>query len=242
MHLLALLLPLLFWPATRGPAPPTPPADTLRILFVGNSLTYTNDLPALVGAIVAGDGRTTVETRSIAFPDVSLTEHRLGGQAERVIRQGGWSLVILQQGPSSLAESRVQLVAEARWFSRVAREAGVPLALLMVWPDRSRRGFFDEVATSYRLAADSAGAMLLPAGSAWREAWKSDPALPLYGGDGFHPSPVGSLLAALVIADRLRPGRLERLTAGEVPVRELPETRLRMLIAAARRANAGVRP
>jgi hypothetical protein len=38
-----------------------------------------------------------------------------------------------------------------------------------------------------------------PAGEAWRAAWAEDPALPLYGPDGFHPSPLGTYLAALVV-------------------------------------------
>jgi hypothetical protein len=41
--------------------------------------------------------------------------------------------------------------------------------------------------------------VLLPAGRAWTLAWQHTPTLPFYGADGFHPSPLGSLLAALVV-------------------------------------------
>jgi hypothetical protein len=44
---------------------------------------------------------------------------------------------------------------------------------------------------------------LLPAGDAWRAAWRRDGTLALYGRDGFHPAPLGSYLAALVISQRL---------------------------------------
>ncbi len=42
-------------------------ADTpLRVLFIGNSLTYTNDLPAMVERIAAADGRRVI-TEMIAL-------------------------------------------------------------------------------------------------------------------------------------------------------------------------------
>ena len=47
----------------------------LRILFVGNSLTATNDLPARVAAIAAKGGRRPVETGTVAPGGVSLEEH-----------------------------------------------------------------------------------------------------------------------------------------------------------------------
>ena len=79
--------------------------------------------------------------------------------------------------------------------------------MLAVWPSAARRGDFDRVAESYRGAADLIGGDLFPVGEAWRAAWARDPALPLYGPDGFHPSPLGSYLAALVIFEALT-GRL----------------------------------
>ena len=41
--------------------------------------------------------------------------------------------------------------------------------------------------------------MLMPVGEAWRGAWRQNPDAPLYGPDGFHPTPTGTYLAALVI-------------------------------------------
>lgn len=229
--------------ACQSPAASSPPSDALRILFIGNSLTYTNDLPAMVDSIASRGGGTRVEVTRIAYPNYSLTEHRLRGEAETAIRQAGWTLVILQQGPTSLPDSRVQLLAEARWFAGIASEAGVPLAFLMVWPDRSRLAFFDDVATSYRLAADSTGALLLPAGDAWRAGWRRDPTLDFFGPDGFHPAPLGTYVAALVIVDRLRPAALDDLAAtitnDAASLTTTPAQR-RILVEAAREVNRAV--
>jgi hypothetical protein len=38
---------------------------------------------------------------------------------------------------------------------------------------------------------------------AWQLAWAADPALPLYAADGFHPSAMGTYLAALVVLQRI---------------------------------------
>jgi hypothetical protein len=43
----------------------------------------------------------------------------------------------------------------------------------------------------------------MPVGDAWREAWAADSKLALYGPDGFHPSLMGTYLAALVIYRQL---------------------------------------
>jgi hypothetical protein len=108
----------------------------------------------------------------------------------------------MQQGPSA-TEGRPSLLEYAERFATPIRAAGAVPALFMVWPSSAREFDWDGVRDSYRMAADRAGGLFLPAGEAWREAWKQDPTLLLYGTDGFHPSPTGTYLAALVIAERL---------------------------------------
>lgn len=174
--------------------PAAPPA---RILFVGNSLTYANDLPGMVCALARSTGRRAT-CEMVAKPDFGLEEHWRDGEARKAIARG-WDLVILQQGPSALRESRVLLVDYARRFDVEIKKAGARTALYMVWPSRQRRGDFGAVSQSYSAAARAVDGMLLPAGDAWLAAWKEDADLPLYGPDGFHPSPTGSYLAAMVI-------------------------------------------
>lgn len=172
-------------------------AAATRILFVGNSLTYANDLPQKVCALAAAAGRQAV-CESIARPDFSLEDHWNRKEAQKVIARG-WDVVVLQQGPSALPESRVLLVEYVKRFDAEVRKAGGRTALYMVWPSRSRAGDFDGVVHSYTTATKAVGGLLLPAGEAWRAAWRLDASLPLYGADGFHPSPMGTYLAALVI-------------------------------------------
>src|SRR6476620_1203547 len=95
-------------PPSSGPAPAVPPQGG-GILFIGNSLTTTNDLPAMIEQLARESGGTPIETRTVAEGGFSLEDHWNRGDAQRVIAQGGWSVVVLQQGPSALPESQVNL-------------------------------------------------------------------------------------------------------------------------------------
>jgi lysophospholipase L1-like esterase len=178
----------------------TQPGPT-RILFIGNSLTYSNDLPSMVCAMARSAGRH-VTCESVAKPDYGLEEHWNDRQARDAIAQG-WDVVVLQQGPSALPESRKLLINYTRRFDAEIKKAGARTALFMVWPSRARRGDFPGVSQSYTAAAKDVKGLLLPAGEAWRAAWAIDSGLPLYGPDGFHPSEAGTYLSALVIYEQI---------------------------------------
>jgi hypothetical protein len=172
------------------------PAGDL-VLFVGNSLTAANDLPRLVEALSVAGGRP-LRVEWVTYGGVNLEDHWSLKTQDR-IKGSNWKYVVLQQGPSSLPEGRADLRKWTARFDRVIRQAGGATVLLMVWPESRRRSVFPLVAESYRLAARDVGGLLVPAGEAWMAAWRRKPSLALYGPDGFHPSVVGSYLAALSI-------------------------------------------
>jgi len=174
------------------------PAPATRVLFIGNSLTSVNNVPSLVAQLASAAGHP-FEYRAVTMDGSSLEDHWNRGDAARAIAGGGWTFVVLQQGPSALPESQVLLREYVRRFDREIRRAGARTALYMVWPSSDRRGDFARVHASYAGAAREVGAILLPAGDAWREAWRRDARLGLYGADGFHPTLAGSFLAALVM-------------------------------------------
>ncbi len=175
-----------------------PAAAPTRILFIGNSLTYQNDLPGMVAQLAKSAGRAIV-CESVALPDYGLEEHWQSGGARKAIASGRWDVVVLQQGPSALPESRRLLIDYTRRFDAEIKKAGARTALYMVWPARQRHGDFDAVSQSYQAAATSVDAVLLPVGEAWRAAWRIDRELPLYAPDSFHPSGAGTYLGALVV-------------------------------------------
>lgn len=175
----------------------------LRVLFIGNSLTYSNDLPAIVQAMAEAGKQKRLVYKSLSYPDVSLEDQWNRGEAQKEIAKGRWDIVVLQQGPSGLEESRRLLIDYTRRFDKAIRTAGAKPALYMVWPSHQRFKDFDRVIESYKLAADDVKGLVFPAGAAWLEAWKQDATLMLYSEDRFHPSVMGSYLAALVIYEKL---------------------------------------
>ena len=84
----------------------------------------------------------------------------------------------------------------------------------MAWPAAPDRAVFDGVLQSCLDTARAVDGRCFPAGEAWRAAWVEDPALPLYGPDGFHPSPLGTYLAALVVYENDRARRTAPSGAG----------------------------
>jgi len=171
----------------------------VRILFIGNSLTYVNNLPGVVKALADGAGLPATQVESIAFPDYALEDHWNQGQARAAVGKDGWTHVIMQQGPSALESSRVNLLQWVGTFGEIIKAHGAMPGMYSVWPSTERSFDFDRVSESYRLAAESVEGLFYPAGDAWRAAWRRDPSLALYGGDGFHPSSLGTYTAALTI-------------------------------------------
>ena len=164
--------------------------EALRVLFVGNSLTATNDLPAVVAALAKSfsqfRGRVPHDHTGWGEPRGPLG--RRGRRRRARHRRVGRSRHAAGNS-ASLPESQVDLRKWAVRFAHGARAHQVRPALLTVWPETQRSYALPAVIRSYRRTARAARAELYPAGRAWQAAWRRNPRLPLYGADGFHPSP-----------------------------------------------------
>ncbi len=179
-----------------------PDPEGLRVLFIGNSLTYANDLPGMLGWMLAQTDVAVGRIESVAFPNFGLEDHWGLSTTRGRITEGDFDVVVLQQGPSA-TEGRPSLLEYSQLFAdEIVAAAGRP-ALYMVWPSEARFFDFDGVSDSYETAAEQVDGLLFPAGEAWRAAWAQDPDLELYGPDGFHPSELGTYLAALVMFEQL---------------------------------------
>jgi hypothetical protein len=174
----------------------------VRVLFLGNSLTFVNDVPGMVQAMAAAGG-VRLECDSMTPPGVSLEDQWKAGEARRKLAGAKWDFVVLQQGPSSRPESQVNLREWAMKWADEARAHGAKPALYMVWPFEGQSNGFKLVAQSYRKAAEASKARLFPAGEAWAEVLRGGNSIRLYQSDKLHPTLAGSYLAALVITHGL---------------------------------------
>jgi hypothetical protein len=200
-----------------GNSPLAPgPRGGYHVLFIGNSLTSSNDLPGTV-ALLAASVDDTIVVESVTRPNFAVIDHVKGmSDAVVVVRRGGWDFVVLQQGPTSQPVYRDTLILATKLLDPDVRAAGGRIAQLMAWPAEPNRGVFDGVLQSCLDAARAVSGLCFPAGEAWRTAWAIDPALPLYGPDGFHPSPLGTYLAALVVYEGITGHDARRLPRSAV--------------------------
>ena len=185
----------------QGLTDPAPGA--LRVLFIGNSLTYHNNLPRTIAGLSASAGFTPCYCIAVAYPDFALLDHWLQGDAADVLEEQEFDFVVMQQGSSALPLSRDILVQYATLFAGLIRQNGATPVMYSVWPSDSRMFDFLAVGDSYRAAAEAINGIMAPAGGAWLAAWEQDATLPLYDQDGLHPSRMGTYLAALVLFERL---------------------------------------
>jgi hypothetical protein len=93
-----------------GPPVPNPPGigAGARVLFIGNSLTQVNDVPDMVRTLAAAARLAWTVDAQLAG-GASLQDQWERGLVQSKIRNGNWDAVVLQQGPSSLPESRANL-------------------------------------------------------------------------------------------------------------------------------------
>jgi len=217
-------------------APATKP---LRILFIGNALTESGDMPGRLAKLAAALGRTAHVQTFTAGSTYTLEDHWREGRAQAEIAKGGWDIVILQQGGSAREPDRGVLREYARRFAVPIRAAGAKPALYMTWPASDRMQDFRGVLSSYREAAQGIDAIVLPVGEAWLRALSADKRLRLYG-NLTEPSSLGVDLAVITIYFALFPAGPqefdEAFVARIAKVLEIPQDRRDLLVDAATRA------
>lgn len=189
--------------ATCNPTPPLR-AGTKKILFVGNSLTYFNDLPSRVAGIGASKGNL-LEQEMMAYPNYALEDHWNEGCLQGMISSGYYDFVVVQQGPSSQSDGAKSLLEYGELIQQLCKQHDTKLAFFMVWPARVNYHTFNGVITNYTSAAYATGAILCPVGYAWKRYIDDTGDWSYYGPDEFHPSEVGTGVAAEIIYKSLFP-------------------------------------
>ena len=196
-----------------SPAGPQPIGDGTKVLFIGNSLTYVNDVPGILQALADSAGGEKLAVASRANANYALIDHWVDGVAQRDIAQGGWKWVVMQQGWTPAGIYRDTLRLAARNFGVEIAKIGAKGAMYQTWPPSNRPSDFAGSIESYELAAADINGVVFPVARAWLETWKKDPNVQLYS-DGLHASVAGSYLAALVMYARI----FDRTPVGLPPV------------------------
>lgn len=189
-------------------------APALRVLFVGNSYTYVNDLPNTVRALGAATPGGAVDVDMLTVGGATLQDHWNDTSMVSRITTGGFARVVLQgqsveplSQPSVFQRYATLLAGAVRdggaqpvWYATWARRAGDPIySNPGLTPDTMTRG----LEAAYQQAARDGGGVVARVGAAWQLALAEQPEVVLYADDGSHPSPAGTLLAACVMLQAL---------------------------------------
>lgn len=176
--------------------------DSTKILFIGNSLTYVNNLPELV--VKAGKEKNIpISTKMVAYANYALEDHWNDGEIQNLVASGQFDFVVVQQGPSSQEEGRSMLMEYGAKIKSLCDQHHAKLVFFMIWPARSNFHMFDGVIKNYTEAAASTSSILCPVGQIWKKHFSDTGDYSYYGPDQFHPSLAGSESAAGIIVETL---------------------------------------
>jgi hypothetical protein len=191
-------------------------ADTAkRILFIGNSYTYYNNLPTMVKNMAASTG-DALRASSYTVGGTSLEEHFANPGTTGALQQGGWDYVVLQdhsQRPA-LEDNYVEehVYSFAAQLSDMAREHSpcVELFFYQTWGRENGdaancatlpevctyEGMDDRLAIRYSQMADDNDATISPVGAVRRQIRLLYPEIDLYDADESHPTLAGTYVSA----------------------------------------------
>jgi hypothetical protein len=184
----------------------------LRVLFLGNSLTYENDMPGLLEQLVASDpsNRPLFAVRYTPGGQM-LSQDTNNPTVSKLLHEAHWDYVVLQETTEITAldpGARAALMdGPARQLVTRIRALGAIPLLFATWGNSSDSPFNplgsysemqERVTTNYVDVAERLNVPLVPAGQAWSAALAREPGVALWEADGHHPSTLGAYLDAAV--------------------------------------------
>ncbi|CAM1368045.1 conserved protein of unknown function [Tenacibaculum soleae] len=175
-----------------------------NVLFVGNSLTYANNMPKILEYIGKKQG-VSIKTKSLCFPNYAIIDHINEGKLQRLLTKNKFDYLIIQQGPSSQSEGKRMLIEDGEKIKKLCNNHNIKLGYFMVWPSKRYYHTFNKVIENHKIAAAKNNAILFPVGEIWKEYNLDKTLYNLYDYDNFHPSKAGSFLVALTIFHQLHP-------------------------------------
>jgi hypothetical protein len=192
------------------------PGPGLRVLFIGNSFTYFNDMPGMVARLAATGPAAAKPLRAVSYaPGGQRLEQDVDNpQVDLLLHAVHWDVVVLQEQSWRLSQDedswRASTEPYAVRLNAEIRATGATTLVYETWGYGNGIGEGDSYAQMQErltrgtaLLAMDLHANVAPAGRAFAAALVSRPGTPLWGDDWSHPSLYGSYLAAAVLYDEL---------------------------------------
>ncbi len=183
---------------TPPPKPFVGSAADFNMLFMGNSHTFTNNVPGMVAAMVrAGKpGKTVSATEAPVW--MHLEERANDADSLSLLQSQRWTHVVLQAQNYSLSGQFFYPTTGAEKLVRLSRQTGALPVLFAEWP---RVGIAETQITldKYVSIAVKEPACVTPIPQAFDLSRARFPTITLHNADGNHSVPAGAFLAALVL-------------------------------------------
>jgi hypothetical protein len=201
----------------------------IKVLFIGNSYTSTNDLPGMLLALSEAAGaRPPLIVESHTVGGAKLKDHWDGGVALEKIRSDEWDLVVLQeQSQTCLPQfggKQLFYPYVKRFDAEIRRQQAIPM-LFMTWARADTPGPQAWWTEAYVDAAKRLSDDCCPAGMAMQKALQGLPHIALHQDSGGHPTPAATYLVACTFFAAIygRPPKLPAtVTYGSGPVTLAP--------------------
>ena len=214
-------------------------ADSVRILFIGNSYTFYNKMPHMVDSIARSQKRK-VSVTSVVKGGQQLSGHLKNAKLLSLLKKGGWNYVVIQERSTNPAMPTGWVAENVYPYAHTLDsliKAGSPNAeviFYMTWGHKygykkkmaeypainSYEGMQMRLAGSYLEMAYDNEARCAPVGLAWWKIRRERPGIILYNQDCSHPSVVGSYLAANVIYTTIFPAPYQTSYTAGLPAGE----------------------
>jgi hypothetical protein len=173
------------------------PTDTVRILFVGNSYTYVNNLPAMLAAL-SRSGRRPIRHDHVTKGGFTLEKHVDSGAVAKKIKASDWDYVVLQEQSQLPLVNPRAMHASVRRLHKLIDDSGAQMVFFLTWAREHRPSMQEGLNKAYLDIAGQLDATVAPVGMAWAQALAADPELKLHSPDKSHPSQAGTYLSACV--------------------------------------------
>lgn len=195
---------------------------TRRVLFIGNSYTFVNNLPQLVHDIAKANKDSLIYD-SHCPGGYTFFNHSVDNTTRSKIKLGKWDYVVLQAQSQEPSFSPNQVnsqtlpfaialdtmiqnnnnCASTVFYQTWGRKFGDASNCASYPPVCTYTGMQNRLKQSYKLFADTTHGLMAPVGEAYRKSISLNPNLELYQSDQSHPSLEGSYLAACVFYEML---------------------------------------
>ena len=191
------------------------PKDTLKVLFVGNSYTYTSNLPHVISAI-SKKTDTYIDAYKSVKGGAHLSEHWQGKRGLKtvdIIKNGDYDIVVLQEFSMGTINDESDFMEYSKKFAELIRSTGAEPWYFQTWAREKVPQYQEIISTVYSKAAAEFDIDMVPVGDAWDLARNLRPTIELFVSDGTHPSDLGTFLSACVFVKMLTGELPEKITS-----------------------------